>query len=205
VRGLGDSPTKRDFLRSASAYFGHEVPEEEEQAPAKAARQQQQQQQQPAEAPAPSSSRPLSSQHAANERRLAAFRAFEEPKAFRKGLSAAEAPPYTTFPNITHGYRSGGTYLRCLASLVSCSFSSFVSSCSRRRAPRRHTKKTLDAHTTFSPPKTNKNNNTTKQQQQRTVRAPHRDLQRLDHHRRQRHQRHDVRPDPEARAGDDAA
>jgi len=119
VRGLVDSPAKRgDFLRSASAYFGHEVPVEgaaQRGPPAP-----------PAEAPLPAAAnaaqpaaRPLSSQHAANEARLAAFKAFEQPQPYRKGLSAAEAPPYTTFPNITHGYRSGGSYLRCVASLVS--------------------------------------------------------------------------------------
>jgi hypothetical protein len=96
VRGLeGEKGQKGDFLRSASAYFGHEVAENTAAARSAAA------------APAPpSSSSPQP------------FVEYEQAKPYRKNLSAAEAPPYTIFPNITHGYRSGGTYLRCIGSLV---------------------------------------------------------------------------------------
>jgi hypothetical protein len=112
---------KGDFLRSASAYFGHEVPV----GPAATTAQP------PArfradavalvdddseedEAATLKKKRPQSAAAAA------ALAPYDEPnKPYRKGLTASEAPPYTTFPNITGGYRSGGTYLRCLASLVS--------------------------------------------------------------------------------------
>jgi adiponectin receptor len=137
------------FLRSASAYFGHEVPvvahergpppapsasssssraarqllgrsdavavvgddddDEEGEALLKRSgskkRQQQQQQQQRPSPPAAAAAA------------AAAAGAQSEHLPFRKNLSAADAPSYTTFPNITSGYRSGGTYTRCLLSL----------------------------------------------------------------------------------------
>jgi adiponectin receptor len=41
----------------------------------------------------------------------------EKPEEYRVGLTKQQAPPYVTYPYVLKGYRTGGTYSRCLRAL----------------------------------------------------------------------------------------